>query len=73
MRLVEFCKKNRWHYSEIAREVGYHPNHLRQIASGKAKCSRRFAKVLEAFTRGEVTVDEILSEYKDSTDNQEQE
>jgi DNA-binding transcriptional regulator YdaS (Cro superfamily) len=69
MRLKEYCKKNRYHFTQLAKEIDYHPAHVAAVARGKYRASERLARAIEKFTQGQVTVFEILSEYKARKEN----
>jgi DNA-binding transcriptional regulator YdaS (Cro superfamily) len=69
MSLKEWAKKNRWHYSEISKEIGYHRIYLNDVANLRRKPSKRLATVISKFTNGEVTVEELLNPNKEESES----
>lgn len=64
MRLKEYLYKHRWTITDFAKLVEFRREFISQLVNGKIKTSKRSAKLIASFTNGEVSPEEILSEYK---------
>jgi hypothetical protein len=69
MRLNEFMDQFGITASGAAKRIEMSTHHFRQVAAGKARVSRRLAKDIAEYTRGAVSVEEILSIYTDNESN----
>lgn len=68
MRLKEYLEKNRWTITDFAKLVDYRREFISQLVNGRIKTCPRTARWIANHTDGEVTADEILSEYKPELD-----
>lgn len=64
MNLREYLFINRLSVTEFSEKLEYSRTHLSAIIHGKLKPSKRLAKAIEKATNGDVTIQEVLSEYK---------
>lgn len=64
MQLKEFFDTFGVAITKAARIIDCTPHHLMGISSGKIKPSRRLARDISLYTRGAVSVDEIINHSK---------
>lgn len=59
MMLKEWFEKHKVKQVALAKALGYHQQHISQITRGLRRPSKRLAREIEAFTNGEVTIDDL--------------
>jgi len=64
MRLRDWLNKERYTVSEFAIRMDFSRSFMSCLINGRTKCRLRTARLISRFTKGQVTVEEILSEYK---------
>lgn len=64
MNLREWMFKEELKYGKVAKELGISANYLRNIASGKDKCSESLAEKIEQYFNGNVSKEEVLKWYE---------
>ena len=64
MRLDEWLFKEEMTVKEFAKQVGYDRTYISGLVSGKRKGNVKAGYTIEKFTKGEVTVEDILENQK---------
>lgn len=67
MKLDEFIKASGLKIVFVASKIGTTRTHLSNIIRKSKKPSWRLARDISEFTKGEVTIEEILSGYEEKT------
>jgi hypothetical protein len=65
MDLKEFKIKNRYTYGHLAEMFGCSYQHMALVTTGKVKCSKTLAMLIEAVTEKQVTWQEVLRMYQE--------
>lgn len=63
MQLRDYLHFNKMLKKDFAKKIGYNAHFVGAVAEYVRKPSKRFAKVIEIATDGQVTVDEIMSAH----------
>jgi DNA-binding transcriptional regulator YdaS (Cro superfamily) len=63
MRLDEYLFRKKLKHSQFARELGCHPVHIGEVIRGRNKAGKHLAKLIEIYTKGEVTVQDMKDIY----------
>lgn len=66
MILDQYLRKHKITYTSFAEKIGYGRTYINEIGLGSKRPSRRLAKLIEQATNGEVTVEELLKEKKNT-------
>ena len=64
MRLDEWLFKEKMTITQLAKHLGYDRSYLSRVIAGKDKGNIKLGYLVEKFTKGEVTVDDILENQK---------
>lgn len=67
MRLSEFMDQFGITASGAAKRIEVSTHHFRQVLAGKARVSKRLARDIAEYTRGAVSIEEVLSIYPDES------
>ena len=62
MILKNYLMENGIPISFLARKIGYHSNHVGQVARGQINPSVRMAMLIEYATNGNVKADELVNQ-----------
>lgn len=73
MELRDYLHKHRTSATKLAKQICYHPRTIQMINAGVLKPGRKVALLIEYATKGEVTVDDVLSLYKPRISDQSKE
>lgn len=65
MKLKIYLVLNKISITKLSKILRCSRDHLSRIANGTKRASRKLAEDIEKSTNGEVTVEEILKEYKE--------
>lgn len=68
MKLKDFFDMYGITVSGAARKIEVSPHHLREIFYGRSKASKRLAKDISQYTQGLVSIEEIMSLYRQDQD-----
>lgn len=58
MKLKEYLAKYEIKVSEFAKQIGYAPNYISSMCTGREKPNKKFIRVIKNETNGQVTFEE---------------
>lgn len=66
MKLKVYLVLNKISITDFSKQLRCTRDHLSRVINGSKRASKRLAKDIEEATKGEVTSEEIISEYKEN-------
>jgi len=64
MQLKLYLVKNKIRTQDFAQRLGCSRTHLSEVMNGRKKAGLTLAKLVQILTNGEVTAEEVISEYQ---------
>ncbi len=71
MYLRDFMHKYRVTSTQIAEKINYNKGFVMQVANGNMKAGNKFAKLIEQWTKGVVTKEEVIDWYEENKKDKE--
>ncbi len=69
MNLKEYLARKKIKMMHFALEIGYHPNYISSISTGRIKPSKKLIRAVQKETNGQVTFEEFKEKKSDITKN----